>query len=251
VQSFIHQKCIEKLATSLKIDVYRKRDFDSDFYPLPPKRDWMDDTFDKHAYRCFPVNIANTLGWTFSFPKDISFIWDGTSTSEDGHVKVLSGEEYVFTNRANATISFNSGLTFMTEENVSLLMMPVPNQFIDGVHGFTTMISTSVLTTPIPYAWKITKANEVITIPANTPIVSIIPISLTDIQNTEVNLYIENFPYEHFKKISDYADASHEISKKQSWTNFYRDAVDHEGNQQGNHELKSLRLKIVDHRDNN
>jgi hypothetical protein len=136
----------------------------------------------------------------------------------------------------------------MTEENVTLLMMPVPNQFIDGVQGFTTIISTSVLTTPIPYAWKITKANEVITIPAHTPIVSIIPIGLSDLQDTEVNLYIENFSYEHFAKISEYAKASHEISKKQTWTNFYRDAVDHEGNKQGNHELKSLKLKVIDHR---
>lgn len=232
----------------MKIDVYRRRNTDTEFEALSVKRDWMDQTFDKHAYRCFPVSIANTLGWTFSFPKDISFIWDGISDSGGEHVKVLSGEEYVFTDRANGTISFNSNLTFMTEENVSLLMMPVPNQFIDGVQGFTTIISTSVLTTPIPYAWKITKANEVITIPAHTPIVSIIPIGLSDLQDTEVNLYVENFSYEHFAKISEYAKVSHEISKKQTWTNFYRDAVDHEGNKQGNHELKSLKLKVIDHR---
>jgi hypothetical protein len=232
----------------LRIDVYRERNFNSNFYPLSVKRDWMDDTFDKHAYRCLPVSIANTLGWTFSYPSDISFIWDGDPSSEDGHVKILSGEEYVFTNRANATISFNSGLTFQTEENVSLLMMPVPNQFIEGVQGFTTIISTSVLKPPIPYAWKITKANEVITIPANTPIVSIIPIGLTNIQDTEVHLHIENFPHEHYAKLSDYGRVSGEISRERSWTNFYRDAVDHEGNKQGNHELKSLKLKVIDHR---
>jgi hypothetical protein len=233
----------------LSISVYKKKNFDVSFSALSVKRDWMDDTFDKHAYRCFPVSLANTLGWTFSYPEDISFIWDGDPSSADGHVKILSGEDYVFTSRANATISFNSGLTFKSEENVSLLMMPVPNQFIEGVQGFTTIISTSVLEPPIPYAWKITKANEVITIPANTPIVSIIPIGLSEIQVTEVNLYTENFSDEYYKGMSDYGNASFEISKSGNWTNFYRDAINHNGEPMGNHELKSLKLKVNDKRD--
>ncbi len=233
------------------INVYQPKNSKVNFSTVPIKRDWMDNTFDKHAYRCFPVSLANTLGWTFSYPEDISFIWDGISDSSDSHVKVLNGEEYVFTNRANATISFNSTLNFRTDENVSLLLMPVPNQFIDGVQGFTTIISTSVLDTALPYAWKITKANEVITIPANTPIVSIVPISLTDIQNTEVNLHDENFSQEYYQKISEYGKRSGEITKGGEWTNFYRDAVDHLGNKQGSHETKSLKLKFSDYRNPN
>lgn len=232
----------------MEISVYQEKNARVDFYPLSVKRDWMDNTFDKHAYRCFPVSLANTLGWTFSYPDDISFIWDGDASSSEGHVKVLSGHDHVFTARSNATISFNSSLKFRTEENISLLMMPVPNQFIDGVHGFTTIISTSVLEPPIPYAWKITKANEVITIPANTPIVSIIPIGLTDIQNTDVKLYDANFSDDHYRKLSEYGRVSGEITKTGVWTNFYRDAVDHNGNKQGSHELKSLKLKVTDSR---
>ena len=72
--------------------------------PLGVKREWMDETFDKHAYHCFPVSLSNTLGWGVSFPVDISFIWDGISDSTDTHVKVLKGHEYVSTSRANATI---------------------------------------------------------------------------------------------------------------------------------------------------
>lgn len=233
------------------INVYQPKNSKVNFSTVPIKRDWMDNTFDRHAYRCLPVTLANTLGWTFSYPEDISFIWNGISDSSDAHVKVLTGEEYVFTNRANATISFNSTLNFRTDENVSLLLMPVPNQFIDGVQGFTTIISTSVLDTSLPSAWKITKANEVITIPANTPIVSIIPISLTDIQNTEVNLRDENFSQEYYQKVAEYGKRSGEITKGGEWTNFYRDAVDHLGNKQGDHETKSLKLKFSDHRDPN
>ena len=34
--------------------------------PLSVKRDWMDATPEKHAYHCFPVTVANTIGWDLS-----------------------------------------------------------------------------------------------------------------------------------------------------------------------------------------
>lgn len=206
----------------------------------------MDSTFEKHAYRCFPISLANPLGWTFSYPEDISFKWDGNPGSDAGHVEILSGERYASPHRNNATISFHSGLTFMSEQNISLLLMPVPNQFIEGVQGFTNIISTSVLKAPLPYAWKITKANEVITIPAHTPIVSIVPISLNDIQSTEVNLHDAKFDQSYYEEIREYGEASAEISMQGEWTNFYRDAVDHRGNKMGEHESKSIRLILND-----
>jgi hypothetical protein len=72
---------------------------------------------------------------------------------------------------------------------------------------------------------------------------------LSEIQGTEVNLYTENFPDEYYKGMSDYGNASFEISKSGNWTNFYRDAVNHNGEPMGNHELKSLKLKVNDKRD--
>jgi hypothetical protein len=231
----------------MNINVYKRKHFNINLSTISVKRDWMDNTFDRHAYKCFPVSLANTLGWTFSYPEDISFIWDGVPDSSPGHVTVLSGEEYVSTGRSNATISFNTGLTFQTDKNLSLLLMPVPNQFIDGVQGFTNIISTSVLKTDLPYAWKITKANEIITIPANTPILSIIPISLSDIQDTEINLYDENFDQSHYDAAREYGDASFEKSKTGDWTNFYRDAINHKGESIGEHEAKVIKLKINDY----
>lgn len=229
------------------LNVYKESGYPVKFDRLSVKRDWMDSTFEKHAYRCFPISLANPLGWTFSYPEDISFIWDGDPGSDAGHVEVLSGDRYVSTNRNNATISFHSGLTFISENNISLLLMPVPNQFIEGVQGFTNIISTSVLKAPLPYAWKITKAKEKITIPANTPIVSIVPISLTSIQSTEVNLYDAQFDEAYYKEIRDYGQASMEISKTGEWTNFYRDAIDHRGDKMGEHETKSIRLILNDY----
>jgi hypothetical protein len=203
----------------------------------------MDDTYDKHAYRCFPVSLANQAGWFFSFSEDIEFIWDGITDTNSNHITILKGEKFLSTNRANATLSFDTGLTIETKKNLSLLIMPVPNQFIDGISCYTTIISTSVLKAPLPAAWRITKSNEVIKIPSGTPIAAILPISIKDIETHQVNL-LNYFNPELDAFLSEYGSASAEISKNNKWTDFYRNAVDHKGNKIGEHQVKKIDLYI-------
>ncbi len=218
----------------------------ANIHQSPVKRDWMDETYNRHAYSCFPVTLTNSLGWSVSFPEDISFIWDGMSDTSSEHVKILSGSKYVSTRRANATISFNIGMGFKTDKDLSLLCIPTPNLFIRGAHCFTTLITTSFFHGEFPIVWKITEPMREIVIPANTPVANIIPISLTNLQGSEINFQsIETMP------TSD-CDPAYTMSKISSivnsggWTNFYRDAVDACGNSLGEHEVKSIRLKVND-----
>jgi hypothetical protein len=212
---------------------------------IPVKRDWMDETFDAHAYKCFPVTLTNSLGWGLSFPEDISFIWDGISDSSANHVKILSGEKYCYAERGNSTISFRTGLILKTNQDVTLLQMPVPNMFIDGVQSFTTLISTSFFNSEFPCALRITKPNSIITIKANQPIISIIPLSLNFIDNSEIKFEsISKMPKPKFNN-NEYSKAVQEITSSGSWTNFYRNATDHKGNKIGEHELKSLKFKVT------
>jgi len=231
----------------MKITVYKNNQTRSKIEQTKVKRDWMDDTLDAHAYKCFPVSMANTIGWSISFLDDIEFIWDGISDTTPDHVTVLSGPVGVPTTvRGNATISFYSGFYFDTPENVSMLQIVPPNFFVDGATPFTTVISTSVLKEAIPIAWRITRPNTVIKIPAGMPVATFIPISLKEYQDVELEIkdkVFENMDWEEKEKRQKVWD---EITKKGGFTNFYRDAVDYLGNSLGSHELKSLKLKITD-----
>jgi hypothetical protein len=231
----------------LTLDFYKEKEALVNFYPLTMKREWMEDTDGKHAYRCFPVSSANLVGWTFSFPEDITFIWDGVSDTFSDHIKIIKGHKFVNLNRANATISFDTNLYLKTNNDISIMIMPVPNQFIEGTNCFTTIINPSILKAPIPAAWRITLANKEITIPANTPIASIIPISLKGLQDVSVNLYDAQFGQDHYKFLQDYGMASQEKTMIDKWTNFYRDGIDHEGNKLGDHEVKTLKLSFNDY----
>jgi hypothetical protein len=230
----------------LNFEVYKIRENSANISPLSIKRDWMDETEHAHAYKCFPVSLTNGLGWGLSFPEDIVFIWDGISDTLPHHIKILKGEQYVYTERANATISFNTGLLFKTDSNTSILQMPVPNFFRDGVQPFTTIISTSFFKGELPCAWRITRPNTEITIKANTPIISILPISLTNLQNSKAIVKnVSELPSDFWKGQQEYSEIVSEINKSGKWSNFYRDAVNYLGKSIGNHEVKALRLKVI------
>jgi hypothetical protein len=215
----------------------------------PVQRDWMDATDGRHAYKCFPVSMANSIGWSIAFLDDIEFIWDGITDSSPDHVKIIrSGPQVANTDRGQASISFNCELRFKTDENISMLSIVPPNYWIDGAIPYTSIISTSFYKHPYPIAWRITKPNTNIIIPAGTPVATLIPISLQDFSNTEINLrYKEHDPNEGFEN-----NEKLEVLKTiQGFSNWYRDAVDHKGNSLGRHELKSLNLKINNFTNNN
>lgn len=236
----------ERVSPMKGLDESNSGNWSADIFQMPIKRWWMDETYDKHAYNCYPVSLTNRLGWGISFPEDISFIWDGISDSSDTHVKVLSGHKYVNLQRGNATISFNIDIRFVTEKDLSLLVMPPSNYFVNGATCFTTIMSTSFFPGPLPIVYRITEPNKVITIKANDPICTIIPISLTELQDSEI---IFRKPESKILSASDQINEikkRNEIHKKRQWTNFYKDAVNWKGEKIGDHEVRSIKLKVTE-----
>ena len=224
---------------------YADKENSANISQIQIKRDWMEDTYDRHAYNCFPVNLTNSLGWGISFPEDITFIWDGISDSSHSHVKIIEGEKWCHPFRSNATISFKTGITIKTDDNVTTLVIPVPNQFIDGAQCFTTFISTSFFIGEMQIAWRITKPNVPITIKAGTPVCSIIPVSLSQLNNSELHIKnLSEIPPLNFNG-EEYGVESQKIANSGNWTHFYRNATDHKGNSLGKHEIKTLRLKTI------
>jgi hypothetical protein len=228
------------------LNAYKTRPNAFKLAPLPVARDWMDATPDKHAYRCFPVTLANTIGWTISPNHDVSFIWDGIVDTTDSHVKILNGEKIAYTGRGQATVSFNTGLIFRSEKDISLMVLPLPNYFISDFVPMSSVISTSFYPHDFPLAIRVLKENKEITIKAGEPIAVLLPISLSSLR--EESIVIEKFiaPDGYYEKTKSYGDAAQEINKSGKFTDWYRDAVDENGNSVGEHEVKSLKLKVID-----
>jgi hypothetical protein len=213
---------------------------------LSVAREWMDNTVDKHAYMCFPMTIANSFGWGISFNTDIKVIWNGVEDSFPEHVTILAGESIAHTGRAHATVSFETGLVINTSENISMLTMPVPNQYIPGIQTMTTLMSTSFYRGHFPLAMKITEPNREIFIPARTPVAAILPISVKKLQ-TDFTLKITegDFSEEYWDELVKYGAAVEAKNSLGDWSRMYRDAVNYDGSSIGKHESKNVKLKTI------
>lgn len=211
---------------------------------LSIKREWMEKYEDKHAYHCFPISLSNTLGWGVSFPKEISFIWDGITDTTSKHIKVLSGEEYCSPSRGSATVTLQTGLFFVTDENTTLLTIPVPNAFDQvAAQCYTTLMTTSFHRATLQIGWRAVIPDTLITIPANTPVASLIPISLKKIQEYEMNVTKSPVPRQYLQEQGEHARKFEEITKDGKFSHLYRNAK--KQNKDSVHEVRTLKLKTT------
>ena len=218
-----------------------------DISPMSIKRDWMDVTSEGHAYRCFPVTQSNVIGWSIFCTEDIEFIWDGVNDQTSDHIEIIKAPEGSYSGRGQSSISFHTGLVFKTEKDISLLTINPVNYFSNDFETMSNVVSTSFYDNPFPLAIKAKKANEKITIKAGTPIATIIPISLTQLNNTEIN--IVDYKDEDSKRAESnmsYGKASQEVNSSGNWTGWYRDAVNENQESLGSHEVKTLKLSVED-----
>jgi len=210
------------------------------------KRDWMDATSENHAYRCFPVTQANVIGWYLSCKEDIVFTWDGINDQTDQHVKIKSPDNS-YSGRGQSSISLNTSLVFRTDPDVSILTINPVNYFNDNFETMSNLISTSFYDNPLPLALKAKKANQETIIKAGTPVATIIPISLTALNNTAINIVAYKDPDRLREKANiSYGEAAQALNSSGQWTDWYREAVDENEKSVGQHEVKALKLLVVD-----
>jgi len=215
--------------------------------PMSIKRDWMDETSGGHAYRCFPVTQANIIGWDISCTKDIVFVWDGINDQTDKHVKIINAPEGSYSSRGQSSVSLNTGLVFRTGEAVSIFTINPVNYFNQNFETISNLISTSFYDNPLPLAIKAKKENKEVTIKAGTPLATIIPISLTKLNNSTINIVeYQDKDRSRIRSNIKYGEAAQVINSSGQWTDWYRDAVNEKQESLGSHEVKTLKLYVAD-----
>ena len=211
--------------------------------PLSVKRQWATDLPYPHAYKCFPVSLANQMGYGISFPDDIIFEWDGNMNVLPSSVRVTAGHKWVYLDRGWGTVSFKTNLIFKTDEDVSMLSYPVPNLFVEGFQIFTTLISTSFFESPWQVAGQVTRSKYKIILPARTPVSAVMPISLGELNNSVAT----KKPFEDLELDKHTGDEYHKynsmMQKLGKTTGLYRNAENHKGVVYGKHEVKSIKLR--------
>ena len=219
--------------------------------PMSIKREWMDQTSENHAYRCFPVTQANVIGYSLSCKEDIEFIWDGINDQTPDHIEIIKAPEGSYGGRGQSSISLNTNLIFKTEKDVSIFTINPVNYFSNDFETMSNLISTSFYDNPLPLAIKAKFSNKPVTIKAGTPLATIIPISLSGLNNTLIEII--DYKDENSKRLNaniSYGDAAQAINSSGQWTDWYRDAVNEKQESLGEHEAKVLKLRVQDNTQN-
>lgn len=222
-----------------------------DITPMSIKRDWMDETSEGHAYRCFPVTQSNVIGWNLFCKQDIEFFWDGVNDQTSEHIDIISAPRGSYGGRGQSSISFNTGLVFRTDLDVSLFTINPVNYFSNDFETMSNLISTSFYDNPLPLAIKAKSSNKVVTIKSGTPLATIIPISISNLNNTSIKMVdYEDSDRKRLEAKMSYGEAAQTLNSSGKWTDWYRDAVDQDGNSVGSHEAKVLKLSVIDNTSN-
>lgn len=219
--------------------------------PMSIKRDWMDATSENHAYRCFPVTQANVIGYSLSCKEDIEFVWDGVNDQTSDHIEIIKAPEGSYGGRGQSSISLHTGLIFRTDQDVSIFTINPVNYFSNDFETMSSLISTSFYDNPLPLAIKAKSSNKNIVIKSGTPLATIVPISLSSLNNTLIE--IVDYKDEDRKRVEaniSYGEAAQVINSTGQWTDWYRNAVNEKQESLGSHEVKTLKLIVKDNSTN-
>lgn len=152
-----------------KITLSRTLETPAPIYQSRLKRDWMDATYNKHAYQCTPVTTANVNGWEMVLPEDVTVIWDGgNSPAQIISGGVHNGWRFAHSN-INGMISFATGWVVNTESPYHLWTTGSPNYYVDGAAPMTATIPSDWWADEVQTNWVITKINEPVFFKKGTP----------------------------------------------------------------------------------
>lgn len=199
------------------------------------KRDWMDNTYNKHAYKCLPMSAANVNGWELILQQDVVVQWDGGNTTP----RILEGEfldgRPVVISSIIGIISFSTGWAINTEEGYDTWITGSPNYFVDGAVPLSATIPSYWWPDEFNMNWKITEIGKPVKFEAGMPFMFFNIYNNDLLENTEV--VVENLwdKPELMAKRQSYGDAKMKKLHEQPWTwmNGIRSGLDENGNRIG------------------
>jgi predicted 2-oxoglutarate/Fe(II)-dependent dioxygenase YbiX len=169
------------------LDAYAYR---PDPYPITPgelERGWMDEFPDRHAYRCLPLNIANTFGWDARLPVDVTVSWNGGPGKRDVAVET-EGRDRVESNFSRGIVTFLLGYVFRTPPGWQLLVMAPPNAPLWPLEPLAGIVETSWLPYPFTMNYRFAQPGNV-HLKAGTPICRVVPIQMGPVLDAEPRIF--------------------------------------------------------------
>jgi hypothetical protein len=154
--------------------------------PAELNRQWMDETGQRFAYRCLPLNIANQHGWEILSPSSFEATWDGGSGVDAIVIAPLDeGWPPPMTHFGHGVLTFHVNCLFRTEPQCQLFVTGPFNAPKDAIQALSGVIETDWSHYTFTMNWKFTRAFTPIRFEKGEPICTIFPTSLSALEAVE------------------------------------------------------------------
>ena len=173
---------------SMKLTCYALAPQPLTLRPAPATRDWMDRIPDRHAYRCLPLDIANSYGWEVGAPCALEIAWDGGAHASHTKIRALDGfphlDRFVSSHFAFGIVTFHLTYLFRTEPGYHVFASGPTNRPKDGIAPLAGVIETDWLPYPFTMNWQMTRPG-VVRFEREEPICMLFPVAGSLVQQVE------------------------------------------------------------------
>ena len=161
----------------MRLDCFIRNDAELDIRPSSSRREWMDATDERFAYRCLPLSIANAHGWVICCGGSFEAEWNGGSAEQDVEVRPLGdGPVTASSHFGYGNLTFLPGAMFRTDPGHNLWITGPPNAFKDGIQPLSAVVEADWMPYTFSMNWKITRPHHRIRFTKGDPYCFLFPI---------------------------------------------------------------------------
>ncbi len=141
-----------------RLKCYRLHEHALELIPGGSRRQWMDETSKRFAYRCTPMVIANTTGWEILCPVDISATWGGGIEPDRLSISFEAGDPPCYplacSHFGHGILTFQPGYVFRTSPGWAIWARGAPNVNKVGIFPLEGVIETEWLPFSFTMNWR-------------------------------------------------------------------------------------------------
>jgi len=231
----------------MKITAYKISEHVPPLVPARVKREWMDNTVNRFAYRCLPLTIANSYGWEIRSTSEFIAEYIGGSSPDNIKIKQISGNSFPQSYFGEGILTWHPGYIFKTEYPYGLYVQGPVNESYSNFIPLAGVVETHWLPFTFTMNWKFT-APGIIHMKQGAPICNIFPVDLTIFDNIEAEIV----PLQNNKELYDdhmaWSDSRTQFLKNprkpEDWEkNYFKGVHPHKKNEKMETHITKLNVK--------
>jgi hypothetical protein len=149
----------------------------------------MNGTSGRYAYRCLPLNIANSYGWEVLCPAGFSAIWNGSSSPDGITIKRDSEESpHVVSHFGHGILTFHLSCIFRTNPGIDLMVQGPINRPKDSIVSLTGVIESDWSPYTFTMNWQFTRSETRVHFEKGEPFCHFFPLRRADLENINPKL---------------------------------------------------------------